>query len=79
MSPVILAQLGYAARFEHAMSAEDIVMRRTELGATARVSPTALAAAQRALDLAAGANAAGGGDQESRADSPPGVRGSRSL
>jgi glycerol-3-phosphate dehydrogenase len=78
-SPVILAQLGFAAQFEHAMSAEDIVMRRTELGATARVSPAALAAAQRALDLAASANAAGGGDQEPRADSPPGVRGSRSL
>ena len=78
-SPVILAQLDYAAQFAHAMSAEDIVMRRTELGATARVSPAALVAAQRALVVASGAKAAGGGDQASRADSLPGARGSRSL
>ena len=78
-SPVIIAQLSYAALFEHVMRAEDIVMRRTELGATARVSPSALAAAQRAIDLAAGASSARSGDQELRADPLSGVRGSRSL
>jgi glycerol-3-phosphate dehydrogenase len=78
-SPVIIAQLRYAALFERAMTAGDILMRRTELGATARASPLAVAAAQRALDLAAGANAARTADQEIRADSLSGVRGSRSL
>jgi len=78
-SPVIAAQLRYAALCEHVERAEDIVMRRTELGATARVSPSVLAAAQRAIDIAAGAKSARGGDQELRADSLPGVRGSRSL
>ena len=78
-SPVIEAQLRRAALCEHVVRAEDIAMRRTELGATARVSPAAWAAAQRAIDLAAGANAARGGDQELRADSLPGPRGSRSL
>ena len=52
-SPVIVAQLSYAAQFERALSAEDIVMRRTELGATACASPSALLAAQRAIELAA--------------------------
>jgi glycerol-3-phosphate dehydrogenase len=78
-SPVIIAQLRHAALCEHAVRAEDIIMRRTELGATARVSPSALEAAQRAIDLAGGANAARMRDQESRAESAPGVRGSRSL
>jgi len=78
-SPVIIAQLTYAALFEHAMRAEDIVMRRTELGATAHVSPSALAAAQRAIELAAAGGAALGGAQEVRADSLRGARGSRSL
>jgi len=78
-SPVIVAQLRHAARFEHAMSAEDILMRRTELGATARVSPGARSAAQREIELASAARAAGSGDQELRADSLPGARGSRIL
>jgi glycerol-3-phosphate dehydrogenase len=78
-SPVIVAQLSYAAQFERAMSAEDILMRRTELGATASVSPAALVAAQRAIELAATPGAANIGAQELRADSLPGVRGSRSL
>ena len=71
-SPVIIAQLRYAALFEHARSAEDIVMRRTELGATARVSPSALLAARHEIELRAAAEAAKDGDQELRADSLPG-------
>ena len=78
-SPVIEAQLRYAALSEHATTAEDIVMRRTELGATAHASPSALQSARRAIELVAAAKAAGGTDQELRADSFPGVRGSRSL
>ncbi|HEY2896792.1 MAG TPA: glycerol-3-phosphate dehydrogenase C-terminal domain-containing protein, partial [Gemmatimonadaceae bacterium] len=78
-SPVILAQLRYAALFEHATRAEDIVMRRTELGATAHVPPSALLAAQHAIELGAAAGAAKGGAQELRADSLRGARGSRSL
>jgi glycerol-3-phosphate dehydrogenase len=78
-SPVIIAQLRYAALFEHAMSAEDIIMRRTELGATARVSPSALLAARHEIELRAAAGAEKDGDQELRADSLRGARGSRSL
>jgi glycerol-3-phosphate dehydrogenase len=78
-SPVIVAQLRYAARFEHAMGAEDILMRRTELGATACLSPSAIATAQHEIELAGATRAAASGDQEPRADSLPGARGSRSL
>jgi glycerol-3-phosphate dehydrogenase len=77
-SPVIAAQLRYAAQFERAVSAEDLLMRRTELGATARVTPSAQAAAQSAIDAAAAAPAATL-RQGARAESPPGARGSRSL
>ena len=78
-SPVIVAQLRHAARFERAMSADDILVRRTELGATACVSPAARSTAQREIVLASAARAAGRGDQELRADSLPGARGSRIL
>jgi glycerol-3-phosphate dehydrogenase len=78
-SPVIVAQLNYAARFERALSAEDIVMRRTELGATACAPPDALSAAQRAIELARTPDNASVGAQSLRAASLPGVRGSRSL
>jgi glycerol-3-phosphate dehydrogenase len=77
-SPVIAAQLRYGALFERAVNAEDLIMRRTELGATARVTPSARAAAQRAIDLAASAPAATFG-QGTRTESLPGARGSRSL
>jgi glycerol-3-phosphate dehydrogenase len=78
-SPVIAAQLRYAAMFERAMTAEDIIMRRTELGATARASRSVELAAQNAIDHAARRSAAKAVDQGVRADSATGVRGSRSL
>lgn len=79
-SPVIAAQLWYAAHHERATTADDIIMRRTELGATARVSPEVRLAAERAIERAAVARAGGGAiAQELRADSLPGTRGSRSL
>ncbi|MDB4912110.1 MAG: glpD 2 [Gemmatimonadetes bacterium] len=77
-SPVIAAQLRYAAMFEGAVNAEDLIMRRTELGATARVTPSVQAAAQTAIDFAAAAPAATIG-QGARTESEPGARGSRSL
>jgi len=79
-SPVIAAQFWYAVRHERATNADDIIMRRTELGATARVSPEVRLAAERAIGSAATARAGSGAvDQELRADSLPGTRGSRSL
>jgi glycerol-3-phosphate dehydrogenase len=77
-SPVIAAQLRYAALFERAVSAEDLISRRTELGATARVTPSVQAAAQSAIELAAAAPAAAFG-QGAPTESVPGARGSRSL
>jgi len=79
-SPVIAAQLWYAAHHERATNADDIIMRRTELGATARVSPEVRLAAERAIRSAAKAVARdGAAAQEPRADSLPDARGSRSL
>jgi glycerol-3-phosphate dehydrogenase len=79
-SPVIAAQLWYAARHERATNADDIIMRRTELGATARVSPEVRSAAARAIGIAATTRAGDGvAAQELRVDSLPGTRGSRSL
>jgi glycerol-3-phosphate dehydrogenase len=78
-SPVIVAQLRYAALCEHARNAEDIIMRRTELGATACATPAALVAAEREIGLAAVSAPANRDVQGLRADSLPGVRGSRSL
>jgi glycerol-3-phosphate dehydrogenase len=78
-SPVIAAQLRYAALFERAMSAEDILMRRTELGATAHISPAARSAAQSAIDHVTATPRESAATQEPRLDSLPGTRGSRSL
>jgi glycerol-3-phosphate dehydrogenase len=77
-SPVIAAQLRYAAQFERAVNAGDLLMRRTELGATARVTPSVQAAAQRAIELAA-ATPAASFRQGTPTESLPGARGSRSL
>jgi glycerol-3-phosphate dehydrogenase len=52
-APVILAQLRYGARVEGATSAEDLLDRRTELGATARAGSRARVAAQREIEGAA--------------------------
>jgi glycerol-3-phosphate dehydrogenase len=49
-APVIAAQLRYGARAEGATSAEDLLDRRTELGATARAGPRARAAAQGEIE-----------------------------
>lgn len=76
-SPVIAAQLRYAALVERAVNAEDLIMRRTELGATARVTPSVRAAADSALEYAAAAPAAMPEGQGARAESLPGARGSR--
>lgn len=48
-SPVIAAQLAHAVDNEMAMTAEDIVERRTELGSTARSAPRAHIAAREAI------------------------------
>jgi glycerol-3-phosphate dehydrogenase len=48
-SPVIAAQLEHAVRNEMAMRADDLVDRRTELGATARATGRSRAAAEAAL------------------------------
>ena len=48
-SPVIAAQLEHAVRNEMAMCVDDIVDRRTELGATARTTSRSRAAAEAAL------------------------------
>ncbi|MEP7065091.1 MAG: FAD-dependent oxidoreductase [Gemmatimonadota bacterium] len=78
-SPVIVAQLVYAASYEGATSAEDILMRRTELGGTARVTPSARAAAQSAIERAAAAKIASATSAHWPMDPLPGARGSRSL
>jgi glycerol-3-phosphate dehydrogenase len=52
-APVIAAQLRYAARAGGATSTEDLLDRRTELGATARVGSRARVAAQREIEGAA--------------------------
>lgn len=52
-SPVIVAQLRHAAASEMTTSVDDILFRRTELGATAHATPSARAAAQAALDARA--------------------------
>ena len=51
-APVIVAQLRYGARVERATSAEDLLDRRTELGATARAGSRARVAAQREIGSA---------------------------
>jgi glycerol-3-phosphate dehydrogenase len=51
-APVIVAQLRYGARVEGATSVEDLLDRRTELGATARAGSRARVAAQREMDSA---------------------------
>jgi glycerol-3-phosphate dehydrogenase len=48
--PVIRAQLLYGAAAEHARTPEDLLYRRTEIGARGRADAQAAAAAQRALD-----------------------------
>ena len=48
-SPVIAAQFARAVRSEMAMSADDLVSRRTELASTARATPRSRAAATDAL------------------------------
>lgn len=63
-SPVIAAQLEYGVRDEMALRADDLLLRRTELGQTAH-------ATARARAIAA--------DQLRLAESSPGFRGSRSL
>jgi len=49
-APVIAAQLRYGARVEGATSVEDLLDRRTELGATARAGSRARVAAQREIE-----------------------------
>jgi glycerol-3-phosphate dehydrogenase len=51
-APVIAAQLRYGARVEAATSGEDLLNRRTELGATARAGSRARVAAQREIESA---------------------------
>ena len=62
-SPVIAAQLRYAARNEGATSAEDLIDRRTELGATARATADARDAAQRELGSAAATESSASGQE----------------
>jgi glycerol-3-phosphate dehydrogenase len=59
-APVIAAQLRLAAESSQTTSVDDILFRRTELGATARATSAARAAAQAALDAR---------DQNARAES----------
>jgi len=53
-APVIVAQLRYGARVEGATSAEDMLDRRTELGATARVGARARGVAAREIEGTSG-------------------------
>ncbi len=78
-SPVTRAQLRYAAEYERALTVDDLLMGRTELGATARVTPDVRAAAQLALDIALAAARESGAAQPPSADSLSAARGSRSL
>jgi glycerol-3-phosphate dehydrogenase len=48
-SPVIAAQFEYAVRKEMAMRPDDLICRRTELGATARATERSRAVAESAL------------------------------
>jgi glycerol-3-phosphate dehydrogenase len=52
-APVIFAQLAYGAAHEHARTVDDLLWRRTELGARGLIDDAALRAAERALLLAA--------------------------
>jgi glycerol-3-phosphate dehydrogenase len=63
-SPVIAAQLEYGVREEMAVRADDLLLRRTELGQTVHATARARAIADDQLRLA---------------ESSPGLRGSRSL
>src|SRR5690606_29580823 len=55
-APVSFAELAYGAAHEHARTADDLLWRRTELGARGLVDGTARRAAERALLLAAGSS-----------------------
>jgi glycerol-3-phosphate dehydrogenase len=55
-APVIFAQLVYGAAHEHAQTVDDLLWRRTELGARGLIDGAALRAAERALILAAEAS-----------------------